>query len=275
MVERGDANKRRDLAVVGSAEFRQLANKSRSQNNAGTRNALNQRFDMLSLVVGIDVVANLAVEFVDLFFRDADHRGQSLPSGLAGSSAKTVGLLGPALDQLPAAGEQSIEFNLQFRAFFQQPWRGQLGEACQNLRVDSVGFGKNAQAFGQVADLAGIDQSQRQIGVEQCGQELALDAAGGFDDDAGGSQIAEFSGQLLDACGIVGSSPDRGVVGASDVEKIFGDVDAHEKFRRVAGRTREIISHAMDPFLRIRALPSEFRVGRLNRLFGRIDEAAA
>ena len=62
--------------------------------------------------------------------------------------------------QLPAAGDQGLQFGLVFRAFFSQPGRGQLrAKLDQDAGVDGVGLGQDAQGLGEVAHLPGLTRA--------------------------------------------------------------------------------------------------------------------
>lgn len=231
-IERGDADKSRDLAMIDFAKFRQLSDQRRGEHLANTRRALQGACKLLPLIVGVDVVVDLAIQFGDLFVQRGDDRVDGTQSCLAGRGASAIDLFRSALDELPTASDQSGEFRLDLQAFFKQSWRSELPESCQQMSVDGVSLGQDAQAFGEVTHVAWIDQRHRQIRFQQSFEHGTFESSGGLDDDAGRLNVAEFFQQRLDACGIVGLSPGGLAVGASDVEELFGDVDAYGRHGR-------------------------------------------
>jgi hypothetical protein len=177
------------------------------------------------------------------------------------------------VDELAAAGNQGLQFRPVGGASLQETGAGQACELTQHASVDRVGLGEDAQAFGEVAYVARVDQGDRQVRLQQCVDQGAFQAAGGFDDDGRGPHGDQLTDDRADACGVVGDGEDRVDVGASQVKLVLGDVDADEDG---GGRMRNglrigCVGHD-SPSLQMRAsLPD----GELCRLFGRTDTTPA
>ena len=226
-VERGDADQCGELAVVDFPQLGQLGDERGSEHLSDARRAFERLGKRFPLIVGVDEIVDPLIEFCDLLLERGDDRVKSASGGHADRGGFAVDLFGCALDELPAACDKRGEFALDFQAFFKQPRRSELPEACQKMSVDGVGLGQNAKAPGEVADVAGVDQSHRQVGFQKSVKQGAFESSCGLDDDAGRRDRAEFFQECLDAVVIVGPSPGVFAVGASDVEEVFGDVDTY------------------------------------------------
>jgi hypothetical protein len=93
--------------------------------------------------------------------------------------------------------------------------------------VESVGLGQEALGAGEVADAARVEEAEGDLGGMEGGREVVLIAAGGLAEDVDGARDAvEKSAESLEACGIVAEDAawDPGV--RTEVEGVFGDIDA-------------------------------------------------
>lgn len=77
--------------------------------------------------------------------------------------------------------------------FRQRPSRGSeaLGEEGDYLSVECVGLGQPAHGSGVVADLARVDDAERQAGRCKRCSDARLEAASSFQDDEGNREVAE------------------------------------------------------------------------------------
>ena len=96
----------------------------------------------------------------------ADQLGQVVP--------EPVGLGDAGLDELPASGDELVEFGLILRDFGDVPGLDVAAEPGDDLGVDGVGLGEDAQGLGVVADLAGVDDRDVVPGVDEGGDDAAL-----------------------------------------------------------------------------------------------------
>ncbi len=81
---------------------------------------------------------------------------KALFNKLAGDVFFAVHFGGSQLDELPAADDEVLQFELFFRDFGLGPRHDGLPEACQHGRVDPIGLGEDSAGFGEVADLSGL-----------------------------------------------------------------------------------------------------------------------
>jgi hypothetical protein len=123
-----------------------------------------------------------------------------------------------------------------------------LTKACQDSGIDGVGFGQDAECFGEVTDLAGVDHDGGQRGGEQGADGRLLIVARGLEDDAVGAEGTRPLDQVGDAGRVVGKAAFlRGRQGIC-VEVILTDIDAEDalhkssagRWYRKAGRTEGV-----------------------------------
>ena len=177
-------------APICAAQFVQVGQQGGAEHGADAGYGLQQLVDRVEVVVGVDQLSDLDVQFGDLLFEGFKHGIDGPQGGFADGPPAAVGLLGADVRQLPAAGDQGFEFDLVFRAFFGQAGRRPAGELDQHLGINGVGLGQNSQAFGEVANVGGIDPRHWQVGVQQRIQQWLFETTGGFEDDDGGRRGA-------------------------------------------------------------------------------------
>ena len=126
---------------------------------------------------------------------------------LGGGGGMAVVFLGRQhADELAAAVVKFLK-GLDFRGR-QRPddGRNDLAETGQDRGIDGVGFGEDAERFGEVADLAGVDDDGRQRGGEQGADGCLLVVARRFEDDAVGGEGPRPLDQFGDAGRVVGEA---------------------------------------------------------------------
>ena len=74
-----------------------------------------------------------------------------------------------------------LQFLLFFMGLAECSRSDVLGESGDDLGIDAVGFGQNAETFGEVANLTRIDNGDQMAGVSEFGDDSSLIPAGGFD----------------------------------------------------------------------------------------------
>ena len=131
--------------------------------------------------------ADLAVELVDLFGELGEDLGEGAQHVFIGMLFALNLLAGAAGDELFAAADEGFEFELG-RAGGNVEARGVVfAEVGDDLRVDAVGFGELAFAFCEIANAAGVDAADGELGVQQGEPEGFFVAAGGLEDEVAAS----------------------------------------------------------------------------------------
>ncbi len=83
MVERGDADQRRDASAVGRSQFVQLGDQGGAEDGANAGHRTQQLVDRVEVVIGLDELADLAVQVVDLLVDGLEHGIDGLQRRLA------------------------------------------------------------------------------------------------------------------------------------------------------------------------------------------------
>ena len=76
-------------------------------------------------------------------------------------------------------------------------WSHAFGEKGDHLRVERVGLGQAAHRAGEVADLARVDDAERQPDAGQGRRNSRFEAAGRLQDNKGDGQSAEAADQVI------------------------------------------------------------------------------
>jgi len=151
-------------------------------------------------------------------------RGESLG---AGSLLKPVLLTGAVLHQLGAAGDEIVEpGDLRIR--------NRRGDGAHGVTVidehesiDFIGLGELAASPGEVAHLAGVDDTHGDAGLVQGSDEGPVVGAGRFANDVDGVFGQELE-QGSKAYRMVFDEIGQGEPRASDLEGVLGDIDTDQ-----------------------------------------------
>ena len=177
VVVRGNADQRADLSPVGAAQLVQLGvqlgdqRRAEHRPDAGNRSQL--AIQVFEVVVGIDELADLLVERFDLLVQRR-HDGIDRPDRTrAARCAAAVLLPCPGGRQLPATGDQRVEFGLVCRASLRQSRLGALRELrAQGRRVPEdvsvTGFDNVTLAQFCSPALTSVHIPRDQIGQTIC-----------------------------------------------------------------------------------------------------------
>jgi len=268
-VEGRHADERADLPSPDAAQFDEAGQEGGAEDRADTRRRAQEFVDPVHIVIGFDQLLDLLIEQADLLVQGFEDGVDALERGGAGGGVALVELRNPQLAELLAAGDQGIEFALVLRAFLRQAGLNALPELDQHVSIDRIGFNENAQRFGEVTHLAGIDQGNRQLGIKQGCNQRPLESAGGFDDDQDGLERLHQLNEAPKAAGLIVEGDDLVGIGSGQVEFVLGDVDANEESNDRL-RDGSGVSHGRSPFLQMRA-SADPGGGELLRLFGRSD----
>jgi hypothetical protein len=186
---------------------------------------------------------------MDLFIQLFDQVTDVLTNDLGNDRLQTI-LLGRAkFDELPATRDQLAQFGLFFRADFHGPRIGMLAEAGDDAGVQSIGLGQNAQAAGEVSDLAGIDHGHPVSGRYKRADQAVLVAARGFDYDQTTARVRQSSEQLPEARGAIRNGEALVLAEHTDIERALGNIDTYEGLGSGV--------HEQVPVLRMRARSSQ------------------
>ncbi len=136
---------------------------------------------------------------------------------------------GSQLDEAAGGGRRGLAVRAVFSGtLVSGPRHDGLPEACQHDGVDPVGLGEDAERFGEVANLSGVDDRNLMARVDQFGDEGPLVTAGRFHDDQTLSGRRKLLSELPSALGIVSWLERRSLRQHVHVEGPFGDVDTDE-----------------------------------------------
>ena len=151
-----------DGAAIGVAQFGQFGDEGGAEHRSDARHRTQLPIQVLEVIVGIDQLADLLVQRIDLPVQRRHDRVDGMQRLFAGGGGTGVVLLDADGGELAAAGDQRIQLALILRALLRQARLGQLGELHQHPGVDPVGLGQDAATFGEVSYAAGMDQGHWQ-----------------------------------------------------------------------------------------------------------------
>lgn len=107
-----------------------------------------------------------------------------------------------------------------------------MTEAGQDTGIDGIGFGEDAECFGEIPNLPRVDNNGGQRGREQGADGRFLIVAGRLENDALGGELASPLDQLGDAGRVVGEAALLRVRQSVRVEAIFTDIDPKDAFHK-------------------------------------------
>ena len=191
-------------------------------------NGLEQRLSLAPNGRGLDGLADIPIELGELLFQEGDVAakppGQLLVHGLIAA----VGLhVDHPDDLLPPAHELGEVASLRFR---QRPdrWSDAFGKEGDHLGVERVGLRQPAHRSGEVADLARVDDAERQPGCGERCSDVCLVAASGFQDDEGNREAGEAARESFKPLRVPRNMEGLVQRPEMNVETVFGHVDADE-----------------------------------------------
>ena len=174
------------LAAVKGSQFGQFSQHAQGGNGADASDG----FELLdAFIEGRGVGAQFAELVFNLFqiaFQPT-HEALSLPTqGRQSESFSLLTLCDQEVEQLHPATDQFGELLFQLGAR-----RGGFGLQDPTIfseegRIDMIGLGALAGGTGEVPDPGGVQDTDRNVGLLQCGDDLAFVAAGGFTGDVNG-----------------------------------------------------------------------------------------
>lgn len=144
------------------AELGQTAEQGAGRLDSGARNACEQRFLFEPARGQLDQSVEIVVNRVELSFQHAQHGFDAGRDFRCDGLGQAIALGRVQFEDLPTACEQIDQRRRQ--GVGQRTQRGidAGAEACQHGCVDRIGLGEYADGAGEVADLPGIDDDDRQ-----------------------------------------------------------------------------------------------------------------
>ena len=232
-------------APVEAAEFGHLGNQGARGDRADPRHALEQVVGGAPSRGAADGVADVAVEVGELGLEHLERGGDGACHLRRAGLPPAVLLHADHLDDLAAAGDELGE-GLRVRVRH-RPRLGPhaLGEEGDRLGVEAVGLGEPPGGAGEVADLARVDDGERQAGAGQRRGDGDFETAGGLQHHEGGRQGPQLRGQAVEAGAVARNGERLARRAEMHVEAVLRHVDA--------GEDRHLRRLIHDPSLRMRA----------------------
>lgn len=179
-----------------------------------------------------DVLVELIINLFDSFLDELEGRLEVFDDAGGGGLLEAVAFHGPHFHELSAAVEQIPHVLGLFVGDFSLRGFDDLGEAGEDKGVELVGLGEEAEGFGEVSDLARIDNDDGQAGGDERSDEESFVAPAGFDDDSLDFQLGELLGERLTSLRSVRNAFGGGLAELLDsvleevrVEPILRDID--------------------------------------------------
>jgi len=244
-IERRQSSQGGNFLAVEQSQFREFGQERTDCDCSDAGNGSEDIPFVCPMVVGFEQLGDLFVEGFDLLVEQRDHLLQTLLDDLGGGKFLPVFFGRSEVDQLSASCDELLQFLLFFVVFGDGSGTDVLSEAGDHACVDPVSFGEDTEAFGEVSDLAGIDDGDQMSRGGEIGDEPLLIPACGFDDDQAGSRLGQELLQMLKALCVIGERVLRFLRKETQIERVFGDVDADK------GSNRAV--HGAVPVLRMRA----------------------
>ena len=236
-----EAGQRGGGGRCGGAEFGQFSAQAGSGERAAARNGANDLAAPPQTGTGVEAGLDRGVDLADLG-REVVEQGLEQVGGRAGGRGGVLAQSSALLDELATQSEQVAQC-LLIRGL----GRGALemveaGVAGEHGRVDAVGLGLLAERAGEIAHALRVGEDDSDALVVEALMEFAVVAAGRFQGDPPGIELAEPVAEGLVALVRVGEAAlARGWID-EDVEPSLADVDAGDRLgRRCRGRCHALI----------------------------------
>ena len=225
--ERGDADEGGDLPPIEVPELGDIAEQRRGQGGPDAGHTLEQLvLDPPERARG-DELLQRVVRVRQTLFQPVNVAAEiGAHPAVAGGVALPLGV--QHVEQLAATAKQGLQ--LLGRGIGERP-HGRLdagAEEGEDRGVDRVGLGESAGGLGEIADLARIDDHDRQAGARQGGDHRRFVAPGGLEHhqrDRRRLTLGHERGQPRVIRG-KGPRPPRGLAG--EHHGVFRDIDADD-----------------------------------------------
>jgi len=223
-VQRGNAHQGGDLAAVQGAEFRQSGDHRRGRDGAHAGEALEDLVLFAPQGAFADELAEVPVDGCQALFEDLDELLDVGTDPLGGAD-QTVLLRREHLDDLTAPGVEGLELAELDRLEGPDLGSDRFAETGQDAGIDGIGLGELSGGLGEVPDLPGVENHERQTLCGQVVDGVHLPAARGLEEHQGGVVRFDEVGQQGDAVFAVGKAHAFSGGCHGHIEAVLGDID--------------------------------------------------
>ena len=246
-VDRGDTDEGSDPAPIEMAKLGQVGDQGTGRGPADAGNGGEQVFGGPPGGRAADGVVEVGLDPAELLLQPDDMGLDAAGQLGVAELAAALALAADHLDQLPAPGDELAE--LPCGRVRQQPRLrpDRLGEAGDGLGIEAVGLGEPAGRTGEVADLARVDDGQRQPRRGQSGGDGGLEAARRLQHDQAWCGLRQALDERREPRPVAAERKALALGPQMHVEPILGHIDASEH------RLTRGMLH--DPSLHMRARP--------------------
>jgi hypothetical protein len=232
-----------NLLAIELSQLGKFSQESRRRRDSDARHGGHEVDLVLPVIVITNEFVDLILNGFDLFFQGFEDILDTLSSGLGGGLFETVRLGRTQVDQLTAAFDELLELSQRALPHIQAAGLDDLTEARQDARVEGIGLGEDTKTFGEIPNLAWIDERNGMAGLEHLGDGHAFESTGRFEDDDTRTGFGNFPDQLAETDVVIRHGKRFGLETERDLERVFGDI--HTDVGKLV--------HGNDPSLRIRA----------------------
>lgn len=234
--KRSDPEEGRSLIAREGAELRAEARTAESGDGTDAGDLAQAGGPGAEGFLGGDQLRHGGLEFFDV-------APEELAPGLGAGANELVGLIGELageptalLHGLRAGDDELLEPGLGGSGRLIGPWLNDGAEIAKGLGIDGIGPGKAAEAFGKVADLARIDDTDEDAGGVGGADEGAVASAGGLTNQM--SPLGQPGEKAAMARGGIGQR--AGELRAFEIELLLGKIDADRDGRRSGSGCRMV-----------------------------------
>ena len=227
-IEGSDTYQGRDLASIQLPQLRQLRQEGEYRDLSHSRNAGNDLGLLLPLFVRLHEFFELSFDLRDLLAEQIDHLFDRSLDRLEGSAFLVVFLDRTEFDQLPSAEGQFLDLLLFFRVTFLRAGAHSFGKTSQHLRVESIRFGQEAFAFGEITRSPRIDNGDLVSAFDHRHNELPLIDPRGLDDDQARTRCGQLCEKLFNPGLIIGQGQELLLRRYPRIERLLSNINPYE-----------------------------------------------
>lgn len=178
-----DSDECGDLLPIELSEFGQFGDECRGRDGSHARYGSQAVIAIVPVIIGLDEVQDGFLNAFEIFVQGIDDDLQAFTDVLVGASGLAIHFAGTEFDELSPACDEFIEFGLFFMSFGDWARLNVLGKAGNDLSVQSISLGQEADAFGITANLPGVHDGDRMPCGGQVTDQQVLIPPRSFDDD--------------------------------------------------------------------------------------------